>query len=162
MCDPNSSEAAADGVPTLELAAFLPYRLSIASNLVSKAFARRYETEFGLTIPEWRVMAVLGRHAPASSQEVSERTATDKVKISRAVTRLAASGLVTRAQNPSDQRQNKLSLTRKGRAIYQKIVPRAFALERELLEAFTPEETELLHRLLRRLEARVKDIAPPA
>ena len=59
-------ESAEDDPEILHLEAFLPYRLSVASNLVSRASARRYQSAFGLSIPEWRVIAVLGRFAPAS------------------------------------------------------------------------------------------------
>ena len=44
----------------LTLAEFLPYQLSITSNAVSDLIARSYQGRFGLKIPEWRVMAVLG------------------------------------------------------------------------------------------------------
>ncbi len=145
--------------PALELERFLPYRLSVVANLVSKAFARRYGDAFGLSIPEWRVMAVLGRYAPASSQEVCERTAMDKVKVSRAVARLVSAGLVARRDNPQDQRLNSLTLSRRGRSVYQDIVPLARAMERDLLDGLSAEESAQLHALLGKLQARVAHLA---
>lgn len=139
----------------LDLEEFLPYRLSVVTNLVSSAFAKRYEKAHGLSVPEWRVMAVLGRFAPASSQEVSDRTAMDKAKVSRALQRLILAGLVARRSNPADQRQNVLALTRKGRATYARIIPEALALERELTAVLAPGEREVLDRLLGRLQERV-------
>lgn len=139
----------------LDLEGFLPYRLSVVTNLVSRAFARRYEAPHGLTIPEWRVMAVLGRFAPLSSQEVGDRTAMDKAKVSRALQRLISSGLVARRSNPSDNRQNMLALTRRGRTMYGRIVPQALELERELTAVLLPGEREMLDRLLARLQERV-------
>ncbi|MGQ9369361.1 MarR family winged helix-turn-helix transcriptional regulator [Azospirillum sp. ST 5-10] len=144
----------------LELERFLPYRLSVVSNLVSRAFARRYETAFGLSIPEWRVVAVLGRYAPASSQEISRRTAMDKAKVSRAVARLVASGLVSRTDNPEDHRQNVLTLTARGQTTYREIVPLARAIERDLVEGMTVEEVALLDRLLTALKGRAEALAP--
>jgi DNA-binding MarR family transcriptional regulator len=146
----------------LELEHFLPYRLSTASNAISKAFARRYEADFGLTIPEWRVMAVLGRFAPATSHEVCRRTGMDKAKVSRALARLVASGTVSRRDNPSDQRSNLLALSRKGRRTYEQIVPIARRLERDLREVMTPEEAALLDDLLARLQARGAALCPNA
>lgn len=154
-----ATSQADDGEP-LELERFLPYRLSVVSNLVSKAFARRYETAFGLSIPEWRVMAVLGRFAPASSQEISRRTAMDKAKVSRAVSRLVASGLVDRTDNPQDHRQNVLTLAPRGRAIYREIVPLARAIERDVTEALTPDEIAQFDRLLAKLHGRAEALAP--
>ena len=147
---------------SLELSRFLPYQLSVVSNLVSKAFARRYETAFGLSIPEWRVMAVLGRYAPASSQDICVRTAMDKAKVSRAVSRLVAAGTLTRRDNPADQRQNLLALSRKGRGIYRQIVPLALAAEREVLDTLSPEEVRQLDALLTKLQNRAETMAPAA
>ena len=157
-----TNEPAAESEETLELGRFLPYRLSVVSNLVSKAFARRYEADFGLSIPEWRVMAVLGRYAPASSQDICARTAMDKAKVSRAVTRLVASGLVTRRDNPQDQRQNVLTLSRKGEGMYRQIVPLARAMEREVLDTLSPDEVRQLDALLSKLHARAEAMAPGA
>ncbi|WP_029009220.1 MarR family winged helix-turn-helix transcriptional regulator [Azospirillum halopraeferens] len=149
-----------DSGEPLELERFLPYRLSVVSNLVSKAFARRYETAFGLSIPEWRVMAVLGRYAPVSSQDISRRTAMDKAKVSRAVSRLVAAGLVDRAENASDHRRNVLTLAPRGRSIYREIVPLARAIERDVTEALTAEEVAQLDRLLTKLQGRAEALAP--
>lgn len=144
----------------LELDRFLPYRLSVVSNLVSKAFARRYEADFGLSIPEWRVMAVLGRYAPASSADICTRTAMDKAKVSRAVARLVAAGLVSRRDNPLDQRQNVLALSRKGHGVYRQIVPLARTMEREVLESLSAEEVRQFDTLLAKLQAQAEAMAP--
>jgi len=45
----------------LTLRAFLPYQLSITSNAVSDLIARAYRGKFALKVPEWRVMALLGK-----------------------------------------------------------------------------------------------------
>ncbi len=57
---------------------FLPYRLAILSHTVSTSIARAYDQRFGLTIPEWRVIAILGRFPGLSAVEVAERTMLDK------------------------------------------------------------------------------------
>jgi DNA-binding MarR family transcriptional regulator len=138
----------------LRLADFLPYRISVAAESVSRAFAERYEAEFGLSIPEWRVMAVLGEGEPLSTQAVIARTEMDRVKVSRAVIRLADKGLISRAAHPEDQRAQVLRLAPRGLALYRRIVPRAHALQAELAEALTPEEIALLGGMLERLRRR--------
>ncbi|MCR0982188.1 MarR family winged helix-turn-helix transcriptional regulator [Roseomonas populi] len=140
--------------PPLRLSKFLPYRISVAAESVSRAFAARYEAEFGLSIPEWRVMAVLGEGAPLSTQAVIAATEMDRVKVSRAVIRLADKELVTRAPHPEDQRAQVLRLAPQGEALYRRIVPRAHALQAELAEALTPEEIVLLGGMLERLRRR--------
>ena len=69
----------------LHLEGFLPYRLSVLSNTVSSAIAAAYFANFGLSIPEWRIVAVLAANPGLSAAEVTARTAMDKVAVSRAV-----------------------------------------------------------------------------
>ena len=61
----HAADAAANG---FRLEDFLPYQLSVAANRVSRLFARRYSEAFGLSIPEWRVIAVVGRFGTAVAQ----------------------------------------------------------------------------------------------
>src|SRR5438445_8846163 len=121
-----------DTTPGLELERFLPYRLSVLSNRISTAIARVYVRRFALTVPEWRVMAVLGRFGPMSANAVCERTAMDKVRVSRAVARLIATGRLARRIDAADRRRSVLALTRAGQDIYAEIAPLALAVEARL------------------------------
>lgn len=143
----------------LVLERFLPYRLSILANTVSRSISRRYEERFGLSIPQWRVMAVLGLRADLSANEVAERTAMDKVTVSRAVSALVDAGRVRRATDPGDRRRSLLRLTRAGRAVYGQIAPLARAYERELTAALERTELATLERLLERLTDRARTLA---
>jgi DNA-binding MarR family transcriptional regulator len=140
---------------TLNLEQFLPYRLSVLTNRVSGAIARRYSERFELTIPEWRVMAVLGGTPGLSAGEVAQRTAMDKVQVSRAIARLAAMRRVQRMTDDRDARVARLSLTAKGRAIYDEIVPLALSLEDLLLQALSPAERASLENLMAKLNRQV-------
>ena len=71
--------------PELNLDRFMPYRLSVVTNRVSSAIAQHYSQRFDLSIPEWRVIAVLGQSPGLSARQVAQRTAMDKVQVSRAV-----------------------------------------------------------------------------
>ena len=138
----------------LELDRFLPYRLSVLSNRTSQDLARLYAERFDLNVTEWRVMAVLGRYPELSATEVAERTAMDKVAISRAVTSLLAGGRLKRRTHGDDRRRSVLSLSAKGLRVYDEIVPLALAYERRLLDGLPAEERAALHRLLTRMEER--------
>ncbi len=135
----------------LDLDRFLPYRLSVLSNRVSSAIARQYSDRFGLTIPEWRVLAVLGGTPGLSARDVAERTAMDKVQVSRAIEVLVRAGRVARVPDGADGRILRLSLTAKGRAIYDEIVPLALHLEEVFLSALKPEERRMLEVLMTKL-----------
>src|ERR1700761_1758598 len=112
----------------LDLDHFLPYRLSILSNRASDAIARHYSDRFGLSVPEWRIIAVLGQSPGMSAREVAARTAMDKVQVSRAVASLVDARRVKRDEDRVDGRVTRLSLTPKGRAIYDDVVPLALHL----------------------------------
>src|SRR6266446_5317952 len=137
----------------LELERFLPYRLSVLTNRISTAIARVYVRRFGLTVPEWRVMAVLGRFGAMSANAVCERTAMDKVRVSRAVARLAAAGRLDRRTDAADRRRALLELTPRGRAVYDEIGPLALAVEARLLAQLSDADRADLARLLPKLEA---------
>ena len=140
---------------TLQLDQFLPYQLSITSNAVSDLIARTYRGRFGLKIPEWRLMAVLGERTSAMQRELVEATQMDKVTINRATKALVERGLVGRAPNIADGRSHHLVLTATGRELYDQIGPLALALEAKLEEIFSNEEGEMLQMLLARLRDKV-------
>lgn len=137
----------------LVLERFLPYRLSVLTNRISGRIARLYAQHFSLTIPEWRIMAVLGRFGAMSSNEIVERTAMDKVRVSRAVALLAGKGRLLRRIDPADRRRVVLDLSPKGRAVYAEIVPLALGVEARLLAPLTADERMLVERVIDRLEA---------
>ena len=147
------------GNTTLELEKFLPYRLSVLSNTVSQAIAREYEDRFQLSITEWRVVAVLGRYDGLSAREVAERTAMDKVAVSRAVAELKKDGRVEQATADHDKRQSVLSLTGKGRDVYDEVAPLALQHEQRLLAHLDAEEQQWLGRIIDKLLLAEKALA---
>lgn len=138
---------------TLDLAHFLPYRLSVLSNTISQAIAADYEQRFGLGVTEWRVVAVLGLSPGLSASDVAQRTAMDKVAVSRAVASLIEAGRVIREVDAQDRRRAVLRLSAVGQQIYAGVVPLALAHERELLAPLSTDERAQLDSLLRRIAA---------
>ena len=136
----------------LELEHFLPYRLSVLSNRISDAIAREYSQRFALGVTEWRVMAVLGRWPGLTASQVAQRTAMDKVAVSRAVARLLEAGRLSRVADKGDRRRALLHLSREGQAIHDQVVPQAREFERRVLDGIAPAERESLFRLLDRLD----------
>ncbi|MCR9218878.1 MAG: MarR family transcriptional regulator [Alphaproteobacteria bacterium] len=147
-------ETAAAGA--LELDRFLPYRLAVLAHEVSRALSSIYRDRFGLSVPEWRVIANLGRHQPMSSNRIAELGSMDKAKVSRAVARLVEAGLITRETDARDNRLIVLKLSARGRRIHNKIAPLALAWEAELLDALTPDERESFDRLVAKLQTRAE------
>jgi len=143
----------------LDLAGFLPYRLSVLANRVSRILAADYSARFGLTVPEWRVMAVLGQWPGASADAVCRHTEMDKVTVSRAVTRLRRRGLLRREIAAEDRRRSVLRLSASGAALHARIVPLALAYEQRLTEVLSASEHRALQRLLDKLGDRARAMA---
>ncbi len=136
---------------TLNLAAFVPYQLSIASNAVSDRIAHQYQARFGLKIPEWRLMAVLGQGAPMSQRDLVAATRMDKVTVSRAAAALAGRDLISRAASARDGRSHMLALTDDGLALYDEISPAALIMEQAMLACLSLDERVALSSMLIRL-----------
>jgi len=145
---------------TLELDRFLPYRLSVLSNTVSTAIAGAYQERFGLTIPEWRVMAVLAMTPDLSAAEVAQRTAMDKVAVSRAVASLLKAKRIARQMARSDRRRSLLQLSASGRRVYAQVVPFALAYERDLIAPLSAQDRAAVDRALRILLGRAAEMGP--
>lgn len=142
----------------LHLDRFVPYRLAVLTNIVSMSIANAYEQEFGLTIPEWRVLAVLARFPNLSAIEVSERAALDKVAVSRAVQSLVTSKRVVRSYDKGDRRRSMLRLSPAGRGVYTRVAPLALRYERRLLRALSNQDRRALNRLIGQLIERAREI----
>ncbi len=144
----------------LRLEHFLPYRLSILTNIISNSFSDTYKEKFQLSITEWRILAVLGEYPGVSADEVSTKTQMEKSSLSRAIAKLIRRKLIQREFSQIDQRRSILTLTESGLSIYNKVVPLAVEFERQLLKCFSGSEYEQFSKLLERLFQHVgKDTA---
>jgi DNA-binding MarR family transcriptional regulator len=148
-------------IDELRLEDFLPYRLAVLSSTVSTTVARAYDKRFGVSIPEWRVIAVLGRFPGLSAVEVAERTLMDKVAVSRAVTKLIKNGRIDREFDDTDKRRSILNLSEDGKKLHDEIAALALQFERDLLLGFSAEELENLNGIMERLLARASLIGSP-
>ncbi len=145
----------------LRLEDFLPYRLAVLSNTVSTTVARAYDKRFNVSIPEWRVIAVLGRFPGLSAVEVAERTLMDKVAVSRAVTKLIKNGRIDREFADADKRRSILNLSEEGRRLHDEIAELALEFERDLLHGFSQEDVDSLNSIMERLLASASLIGAP-
>jgi len=142
---------------SLDLDQFLPYRLSVLTNRISRGLADLYSERFGISVTEWRVIAVLGRYPGLSANGVAERTAMDKVAVSRAVARLLERALIEREMHDADRRRSVLQLSQAGHAVFDVVVPLALDYQRDVLAPLDADERVQLARLMDKLEAPFKD-----
>ena len=137
----------------LDLFRFVPFRLNRLAAEVSSALASEYQQRYGLDIPEWRVLATLGfRNEACSAQYIAHCTRTHKSTISRAVTALMDRGLVERVENADDRREFALRMTRRGKALYEELIPRLLRREQEILSCLTAQERKDFAALLGKVE----------
>jgi DNA-binding MarR family transcriptional regulator len=137
----------------LDLFKFAPFRLNRLAAEVSAALSSEYQERYGLDIPEWRVLATLGfRNDACSAQYISHCTRTHKSTISRAVTALMDRRLVERVENEDDRREFRLRLTRKGKALYEALIPRLLRREQEILSCLSAKERKDFASLLGKIE----------
>jgi DNA-binding MarR family transcriptional regulator len=140
---------------TLDLDRFLPYRLDILAEAVSRALSRLYKDRYSLAVPEWRVLAHLGQYAPITAKAIAGHSRMHKTKVSRAVAELERLGFVRRTDSTDDRREEPLSLTAKGKAAYDDLAPKAADFARHLLDDLSVAERRALEsaidRLLRKL-----------
>jgi len=137
---------------------FLPYRLSITSHTVSTNIARVYEKRFGVSIPEWRVIAVLGRYPGLSAVEVAERTLMDKVAVSRAVTKLIKNGRIDREFADADRRRSILNLSEEGQKVHNEIAQLALEFEHQLIHDISEEDYANFNSTLEQLLEKARQL----
>ncbi len=147
-----AGEASASSRRELELEHFLPYVINRLAGRISDGLSRVYAEEYGLSIAEWRVIANLAQSRPLNASAIIERTHMEKSRVSRAVRRLMARGLISGQRQIADNRAVDLTLTDSGRALYRSLVPRALDWERDMLSSLSAAEYRDLMHLLSRLD----------
>lgn len=145
---------------SIELERFLPYRLNVVAETVSRALSKIYARRYGMSVPEWRVIATLGQYDRMTAKQIGAHSHMHKTKVSRAAARLIDAELVLREPNVQDMREAHLTLSAKGREIYASIVPQALGFADQLFDGVNESERELLERLLVRLENRARQMEP--
>ncbi|HNR77543.1 MAG TPA: MarR family transcriptional regulator [Parvularculaceae bacterium] len=135
----------------LNLAAFLPYRIAVLARTLSERLGAAYADE-GLTIPEWRVLAVVSQENAVAARDVVARTPMDKMAVSRAVASLEKKGLVAR-QPASDRRVSAIRLSDEGRRIADRVAGIALRFEADIVGGMTGTERDLFLESLAKLEA---------
>lgn len=121
-------------LPAFDLDGYVPYQLAVASTKLSKGLAAQYRNRYGISIPEWRVLVNVGYSDKVSIRDIEQRVSLEKSKVSRAASRLEASGYLTKTVDPCDRRLLHLELTDKGAALLSEIVPIAVAFQDRLIE----------------------------
>jgi len=140
------------GAKPLLLNQFIPYRMVNLANRISDSCATIYQHKFGISIPEWRILARLGESGSQNSSDLARLTLMDKSKVSRAVKALDEKGYLLKKRDVSDNRATFLSLSEQGQSLYHQIAPDALDWEGKLLTALEVAEYGDLMRIISKLD----------
>lgn len=138
---------------TFHLSAFLPYRLSVLSDRVSRRLSVEYERTHGLSVAEWRVLVHLARCGSVSVRDIHNCVNLEKPRVSRAVSRLEQNGLVRKAPGKGDGRLVAISLTPAGQAVLADIIPAAKSVESSICDAVDPADLRTFFRVMEQMHA---------
>ena len=136
---------------TLELAEFFPYQFSIVAQQMSEYIAQIYRKQYGLTRYEWRVLATVAQHKNICAKEIMQFTRLDKMQVSRAIAKLKQENWLNQETDQQDRRANEVTLTKKGQAQYQEIVPLVQQQEQQMLAGLSGAEQQQLKGLISKL-----------
>ena len=151
--DAQSSRPTAEASSHLVLDRFLPYRLNVLANVMSKALARVYSERWSISIPDWRVLATLAESGAMTQKAIGAHTHLDKTKMSRAVAHLESRGFIARERNASDKREAFLTLTGSGRGVFNEIAPLAIDFNARIEAELTPEQKQAFDETISLLTA---------
>jgi DNA-binding MarR family transcriptional regulator len=139
---------------------FLTFRLTRLSNALRTNLTKRYLEEFGLSLPEWRLLALVTRFSPLRFSELTSRSSMDKGQVSRTLRSAQAKGYVATELVTQDRRSEAgstsisrvvVTVTPAGREIYEKVMPVAQRYQMGLLELMNPDERRVMLDVLQRL-----------
>ena len=137
--------------PQLDLDRYVPAYFTWIAIKLSRGASQSYLTLFDVGIETWRCLVLLAIHTAISAQQVSRVIGMDKASVSRCFKQMRAKGLIAMSLDRDDGRLRIATLTRKGRALHDRILGVALERERAFLSVLAPDEIETLIGLLRRL-----------
>ena len=128
------------------------FRLLGTASKLTQGFINTYTARFGIGLPEWRTLGMLGQFGPLPSIRIAELAEMDRGAISRAVAVLDRLGLVKRRRDPSHKRRQVIALTASGRRLHAKISEFARWRHARLGELLTRVELAQLDKMLDKLD----------
>jgi MarR family transcriptional regulator, organic hydroperoxide resistance regulator len=137
--------------PRLDFSEYLPYLINRVGWLLVVDFGQNTLAPHRLSIAMWRILAVLANDDGQRQIDLAARTSIDVSTLSRVVTRLVKTGLVTRTRSATNNREVVVRLTPRGAAMLARVIPHALALERIAIAGVPAKDLAVVRRSLRRM-----------
>jgi DNA-binding MarR family transcriptional regulator len=142
-----------------EISDLLSYRVHVVANLLSRGAELRYRREFGVSLWEWRTIALLGAAGdPLSLGHLAHAAGIDKSQMSRVVSGLAKRRVVLREAHPGDGRGVRLTLTRSGRKLYDGLIRAAAERDAAFRNCLSQNEKQIFERALAKLAGQAREL----
>ena len=141
----------------LDLDDYLPYLVNRVGTIIAEQFGAETLAPHRLSIATWRVIAVLASNGSQRQIDLADLTSIDASTLSRLVSRLIRTGLVTRTRSTTSNREVVVALSAKGNALAASLIPLAYAIEAEALAGLKSEDLAVLKRGLRRMYGNMKN-----
>ncbi len=138
-----------------ELGKFLPFRVTALAEGMSRSLSQRYREPYGISVPEWRILATLNRDNSLNAGELRKKTHMEKPRVSRALNKMEKRGLIIREPDICDSRVSNIRLSQKGEKLYKQIEPIAIEWEQALLSDLTDKEIRCVQSVLDKLVLRL-------
>jgi DNA-binding MarR family transcriptional regulator len=142
-----------------EIRDLLSYRVHTVANLLSRGAELRYRREFGVSLWEWRTIALLGAaEEPLSLGHLAHAAGIDKSQMSRVVSGLAKRRIVLREAHPGDGRGVRLTLSKAGRRVYQGLIRAAAERDAAFRNCLSAREKDVFERALTKLAGQAREL----
>ena len=142
-----------------EIRDLLSYRVHMVANLLSRGAELRYRREFGVSLWEWRTVALLGAATEAISLgDLAHAAGIDKSQMSRVVSGLARRRIVLRAAHPGDGRGIRLTLSKPGQRLYDGLIRAAAERDAAFRNCLTRDERQAFDRVLTKLAGQAREL----
>jgi DNA-binding MarR family transcriptional regulator len=125
---------------------FFTFRLVALARAMDRRSKPAFARKFGLSLAEWRILAIIALEGEATLNGLANRVGYDKSQVSRAVAALSARGTLRRQASSLDQRSTLISLSDEGRALYEAALSMGREREQRLLAPLSPEQRRELYR----------------
>ena len=141
-----------DGAEPLPLHRFLTFRLMRVHTKLNAQATRILRETSGLTLSQWRVLALIGAEGEARMSDIARATALDKGLLSRNLKALIEAGQIEANADDADHRAQKLRLSAAGQALFERTLPVMRARQARLRADLSAEELETFYTVLDKLE----------
>lgn len=129
----------------------LPYRLLLLSRMIDRETARLLQTQFGLSLAEWRLLAIGCAMGPSSASEIGAAGEIDRAEISRAFRKLENAGLMIREPDPKHGKRKIISPTQKGQALFREVRDERRRYFRSIMKPLSADERNLMDACLEKM-----------